>query len=418
MQAGTGVRRAVVEQRVTCSSFLPSVGKRLPLNVPKNHQPSLQFLYCSDVRDDVKLRREAFKLKGKAIASLRRGVRAFNDFDDEGRTSTVLLHLQHAFEMLLKAGLVQHHLRVFDPSTGRSIGFDKCVNLGMQHLGIKPEESGTLRAIDALRDDEQHWISELAESLLYVHCRAATTLFDDLLRREFDDALANHLPHRVLPLSAEIPRDIQLLLDDEYSQVADLLRPGRRRRPDARARIRALLAMEAHVREDGRVSKKDVDRVEKAIKAGGQRDQVFPTLSEIATDFTGEGVNVEVRFVKRDGLPVRLVGADEEVAAGAVRQVDLQRKFHWTKTSLSEKVGLSAARCKAIRWYLGLDDDDTCRHDFTFGSQTHRQYSDNALRRLRDAMESGLDVEAVYRLYKTNDHGSSPPPTSDGESAA
>lgn len=114
-------------------------------------------------------------------------------------TSAVLLHTQHAFEMLLKAGLVERNVKVFDKRDGRSIGFDRCVNLGREHLGLTDSEAGTLRAIDALRDDEQHRLTECTEGLLYMHLRAAVTLFDDLLQRTFDDRLTHHWPHRILP---------------------------------------------------------------------------------------------------------------------------------------------------------------------------------------------------------------------------
>jgi hypothetical protein len=55
-----------------------------------------------------KLRREARTLKAKALCSLRRTVTAFNACDDDGRTTCVLLHRQHAVEMLLKSILVQN----------------------------------------------------------------------------------------------------------------------------------------------------------------------------------------------------------------------------------------------------------------------------------------------------------------------
>jgi hypothetical protein len=76
-----------------------------------------------------KLRREARTLKAKALCSLRRAVTAFNSCDDDGRTTCVLLHMQHAAEMLLKAIFVQKGVRVFDPNKRTSIGFEKCVNL-------------------------------------------------------------------------------------------------------------------------------------------------------------------------------------------------------------------------------------------------------------------------------------------------
>jgi len=49
-----------------------------------------------------------------------------------------------------------------------------------------------------------------------------------------------------------------------------------RRRAEARGRIRVLLAMEAHVEEDTAVSKKEVDRIEAAVRSGRKRDVVFP----------------------------------------------------------------------------------------------------------------------------------------------
>ncbi len=120
----------------------------------------------------MKLRREARMLKAKSLSSLRRAASAFNDFDDEGRTSSVLLHAQHAFEMLLKGALVQKGVKVFEKREGRAIGFERCVNLGTQHLALSASEAGTLRAVDALRDDEQHWLTDLSEGLLYAHLRA------------------------------------------------------------------------------------------------------------------------------------------------------------------------------------------------------------------------------------------------------
>lgn len=346
----------------------------------------------------MKLRREAKLLKAKAIPSLRRAAVAFNSYEDEGRVTLVLLHLQHAFEMLLKAALVQAPVQVFDKKLGRSIGFEKCVNLGREHMRLTEEEAGTLRAIDALRDGEQHWHAHVSEGLLYAHARAGVTLFDDLLQREFADRLVDHLPHRVLPISAEPPKGIQLLIDEEYRQIAGLLTPGRRRRPDARARIRSLLAMEAHVAEGVLVSEKDVTRVERAIRAGRQQSQVFPRLQVLETEVAGEGVQVTVRFSKTRGAPVRLVTADEDIEAAAIREVDLQRKFHWPPTELARKLKLTPPRAVALRRHLGIDDDPACRHDFVFVSQKHIRYSDNAFTKMRDALQV-VDMEQIWREH-------------------
>lgn len=73
-------------------------------------------------------------LKEKAIASMRRAVTEFNTLDDKGRQTSVMLGLQHACEMLLKAGLRERGVEVFDMRTGRSIGFEKCIRLSAEHL--------------------------------------------------------------------------------------------------------------------------------------------------------------------------------------------------------------------------------------------------------------------------------------------
>jgi hypothetical protein len=264
-------------------------------------------------------------------------------------------------------------------------------------IKLSEADAGTLRAIDALRDEEQHWFGEVSEQILYLHVRAGVTLFDDLLQRVFGERLAGLLPERVLPVSADPPQDLQLLLDDEYRQIQELLRPGRRARHDARARIRTLLAMEAHVEPETRVSSKDVDRVEKGIRNGDPRDKVFPRLSDVATAVDGHGITVTVRISKKEGAPVRYV-SDDSTPAAAIRELDLQKKYHWSPAALASALGLTGPRAVALRRHLGIEDDETYRHDFQFGSTKHRQYSDNALTKMREAM-GDLDMNAIWKAH-------------------
>lgn len=344
-------------------------------------------------------RRIPLLLKDKALASVRRAVKAFNDLDDDGRQTAVMLNLQHAFEMLLKAAVADQALRVIDKRTGRSIGFEKCLALAGEHLGLSSEQIGLLRAIDALRDDEQHWLATLNEGLLYLHSRGAVTLFDEILVDAFDERLADHLPERVLPISTSPMTDMDVLVDAQYSQVRRLLLPGKRRRPEARALLRGLLALEGHVSEEARVSEHDVDRVEKAVHDGRSLDQVFPRLRDVSAKFEGEGATVRVHFTKREGAPVHFVPADDPSDSAAVREIDLQRKYHIPPFELAEKVGVSRPRATALRRHLGIDDDNDCIHVFTFGSQKHPRYSDNAYRRMKKALDDGIDMDEVWRAH-------------------
>ncbi|MDP9820333.1 DUF3644 domain-containing protein [Nocardioides massiliensis] len=368
------------------------------------------------------MRVTARKLHGKALSSMRTAMTAFNSPHDDGRATVVLLHLQHSFEMLLKAALYQRGAKVFDKKTGRSISFDAAINQARQLAGLKvtEDEAGTLRAVDALRDDEQHWFNDVSEGLLYLHARAAVTLFDELLYRAFKQRLADHLPNRVLPVSTEAPQDLLTLVDSEYANIAELLKPGRRARGEARAKIRTLLALEAHVAEDTKVSDSDVDRVENGIKAGKSRQQVFPKLTPLAADISGEGLTVKVKIVKHaDALPVRLVreGEDDaEMDAAAVREVDLQKKYHWPARDLAEKLRISAPRAAALREHLGIDDDPQCVHVFEFGSQKHSRYSDNALARMRDAVSS-QNMDAIWESHGAGRRTKPRPPCTQSQCA-
>jgi len=343
-------------------------------------------------------RRVPQMLKDKAIASMRRAVTAFNTLDDEGRQTSVMLTLQHACEMLLKAGLRERGVEVFDKRSGRSIGFEKCVRLSGEHLGLDAEQVGLLRAIGALRDEEQHWLAEVNEGLLYLYARAAVTLFDEILAEIFSERLADHLPERVLPISTRPMTDVSVLVGEQFQQIYDLLAPGKRRHTEARALVRGLLALEGHVSEETEVSERDVDRVVRGVRAGQGIDKVFPRLGSLGTAIEGDGPTVKVHFTKRAGAPVQFVPADDPRAAAAVREVDLQRKYHMPPAKLADELSLTLPRSTALRRQLGLDDDEDCLHVFSFGSQQHRRYSDNALRRMREALKT-VDMAEVWREH-------------------
>ncbi|WP_041787332.1 hypothetical protein [Rhodomicrobium vannielii] len=345
----------------------------------------------------MKLVRDARSLKAKALGSLRRGLSAFNSYEEDGRTTTVLLHLQHACEMLLKAALVQKQVKIFDKQTSTSFGFAKCLNLAQANCGVADEQAGAMRAIDALRDAEQHWLLVVSEQLLYMHCRALVTVVDEILKGSFDDALAYHLPLRVLPVSTTPPANIDVLLDREFTQINELLTPRRRARDEARGRIRALLAMEAHVVEEVAVSEKDIDRIENAIRVGNAFGAVFPRLTSLGTSIEGEGIEVKVHFTKRQGAPVRFVAADNPEEAAAVRELDLRKKYHLSRRDLAKSLGLSEPKAAALRRHLRLDQNTDYCHVFEFGKTKFPYFSDNALGVMRQALPQ---MDEIWRITR------------------
>lgn len=332
----------------------------------------------------MKLKRDARTLKASAMASLRRGMEVFNSHDDQGRTESVLLHLQHSSEMLTKALLVQKAHAVFDKEKGTSIGLDKALKIAIGNGWINDTQAGAIRAIDAMRDQAQHWMIVVAEDALYINARALITTLDEVLQEHFDDTLADNLPLRVLPLSTHPIPDFDLLVNREYEQIAELLAPKKRARDEARGRMRALLAMEAHVSDNVSVSERDLDRIERAIKADTPIAQVFPRLMTLASDVAGEGPTIRVRITKKEGPPVRFVAGDDPEAAAAIREVDLQKKYYLSPQQLADRLELSTNRTKALRDLLAIDVDPKNVMVFEFGSQKHPRYSDNALRTLQE----------------------------------
>lgn len=349
--------------------------------------------------DTMKLRQSARVLKGKAVASVRASVIAFNGLDDDGRVTNVLLRMQHAFEVLMKAALNQGGVSVFDKKTGKSIGLEKAINLaqGDRKIRLGTDEAGLIRTIDAMRDEEQHWYSTVDEAILYLHIKAAATLFDDLLSRVFNERLANHIPRRVLPIGAEPPKDFQLLIDEEYERVRDLLKPGRRMGAQARAHIRTLLAMEAHADPDTLVSDKDVTRVVKGMTEGKTRDQVFPKLSGVSANLSGEGIELEVRFVRSGGMPVTYVS--DGVDASAFRIVDLHKKYYLTASELATKLGITPPRATAVRRHVGADTNPNMSNTFHMGKVRYLEYSDNARTAMLAAVKK-LDMGEIWAAHR------------------
>ena len=77
---------------------------------------------------------------------------------------------------------------------------------------------------------------------------------------------------------------------------------------------------------------------------------------------------------------------DDPADAAAVREIDLQKRFHMSATRLAELLKLTLPKSHALRQHLGIDKDKDCMHVFKFGSSKHPRFSDTALKRMREAL--------------------------------
>ena len=186
----------------------------------------------------------------KAVDSLILSIEHFNRPWDRGRIEAVLILLDHSFEMLLKAAILHLGGRIRDPKAKQTIGFDACVRRafsdGKIHI-LTEEQALLLQTINSLRDAAQHHLLDISEQHLYIQAQAGLTLFKELINNIFKKELRTELPDRVLPLSTTPPIDLASLFENEINAIRNLLQPGKRRRIEAAAKLRALAIMEGAI---------------------------------------------------------------------------------------------------------------------------------------------------------------------------
>ena len=131
------------------------------------------------------MRREARALHRKAIDSLVLGVDHFNRAWDRGRAEAVLILLDRAFELLLKAIIIHRGGKIRGDQKDLTIGFDTCVRKCVSDESIRclgDDDAFSVQNLNSLRDAAQHYLVELPENLLYIYAQAAVTLFSRLTK--------------------------------------------------------------------------------------------------------------------------------------------------------------------------------------------------------------------------------------------
>lgn len=212
------------------------------------------------------------------------------------------------------------------------------------------------------------------------------------------------MPGRVLPVSAQPPTDVGLVVGKEIEQIAVLLKLGLRRTAEARARIIPLMSLDRAARgETEPPSDADINRALKAVKQNGDWAAVFPGVvglqlvgSRRPSDQVQE-ISLKID-PERGELPVRLA-QDGEDAVG-YRDVDTFDRYSIKLSAIGAKLGLTRHQRLAVVHALDLRSDAKCYRE-KLTSNGHVQFqglSNVALDRAKKALGDGLDVaEAVAR---------------------
>jgi len=347
------------------------------------------------------MKREARLLLDKACDSLLLSIEFFNRPHDRGRVSSVLILLDHAFEMLLKAGIVHKGGAIRERRARETLGFDACVRKALSDGKLKyltNEQALSLQAINGLRDAAQHHLLSISEAQLYMHAQTGITLFRDLINDVFQRALIDYLPDRILPISTKPPMDLETLFDEEISEVVKLLRPGKRRGLEARAKLRPLAILDATVRgEKGQPSRADLQKLGDNLLSGMKWQEVFPGAASIDISPSGAGPTLSLRLSKKEGVPVHLVPEGTPGASVvAVKRVDDLGFYNLGRDQLAKNVGLSGPMITALVRHLGLQNDSNCFKEFVIGKSSFKRYSVKAVERLNEA-KSNVKLDEVWK---------------------
>jgi Domain of unknown function (DUF3644) len=352
------------------------------------------------------MRREARLLLIKAIDSLVLSVEQFNRADERGRVSTVLILLDHSFEMLLKASILHRGGKIREPRARETVGFDACVRRALSDANIKFLEAVqalTMQTINGLRDAAQHHLIDVSEQQLYLHSQSGVTLFRDILKSVFGEDLAAYLPARVLPISTVAPSDLTALFQAEASEIIKLLQPSRRRKTEAYARLRPLAILDATIRgEKLQPGQRELRACAEKLNQGISWNDVFVGAASVQFTTNGSGPSIALRLTKKEGIPVQLVpegtpGASV-VAVKRVNELDFYNLGHH---KLAEHVGLSPNKTTAAIWCLNIQSDPDCFRELVIGKSRFKRYSQKAIDRIKEIL-AHESIDQIWEKYKAH----------------
>lgn len=344
-------------------------------------------------------------LFSKSLDSLTLAVDHFNRPFDCGRQEAVLILLDRAFELLLKAIILHKGGKIREPYEKETIGFDKCVRKCLSDSKAKcltNEQGITLQIINSFRDSAQHDILELSEQDLYMYCQTGITLYKDLLGSVFKISLSDCVPSRVLPISTEPPKDLHSMIEADFQDIKKLVKPRTRTQFEARAKLKALAIIESSLSGiKSQPSEFDVNKLVKEVRSGKKWTDIFPGIATLQISTSGTGINVDIRITKSRGDPVTIV--PEGTPGGtvlALRRVNETDFYSLGLHDLADKIKLTRPRTLALIRYLKLQESDEYYKEITIGKSRHKRYSHKALDKMKKSLPD-VDIDDIWEKCGT-----------------
>jgi len=340
----------------------------------------------------------------KSLDSLILAIEHFNRPWDRGRKEAVLILLDRAYELLLKAIILYRGGKIREPYEKETIGFEKCVRKCMTEQKVKclTEEQGlTIQILNSFRDAAQHDVVELTEQELYMYSQAGVTLYRDLIKKVFGDDLKNHMPERVLPVSSEPPRDLHVMVDADFKEIKKLLLPKTRKGMEAKSKLKSLAIIEASLAGvRSQPSEIEMNKLAKEVQKGRKWQDIFPGIATLNIATTGTGINVDIRITKKEGEKVHIVPEGTPGATPlAIRRVNELDFYSLGLKNIAKKVKLTEPKTLAVVKHLKIQDSLDYFKLIKVGSSEHKRYSVKALDLIKSRLPE-LDMVEIWKNHR------------------
>ena len=318
--------------------------------------------------------------------SLVMAIEIFNRPRDEGRVEGVLLFLDHAFEMLLKAIIFEKTGALKKRGEKYNYGFEKCVNLCSSYTLLDNDESIMLLNLNGFRDAAVHDLVIISEGLLYSHAESCVLIYGKLLKAVFKEELAKVIPLRILPLSTSLPSDMQTLFSSDLEGVRSLLCGRQRKEDEATARLRPYQIIE-HNLTSLYTEKARLPSTKTLLKRIKNEDWrvVLPMVSGLVKP-SREGIALNLQVVKTGGIPVRI--DPNAPTAIAFRYVKPEDKYQYLTIELAEALGINMNFLVKLVQMFKMKENPDYHTKIKTGRKTYVQrYNDRAYQVLKNAIQ-------------------------------
>jgi BMFP domain-containing protein YqiC len=348
--------------------------------------------------------------KDAATDSIQLVVELFNRPHDTGRDCATLILLNHSLEMLLKS-IVKDHGVDIRKDNGHTIDFSDCINYlenghhDAPELAVLSEDQAvTLYDISSQRNEATHGIINISEQRLHGFARSGLTIFDELLKEFYDESVGDYIPDRVLPLSAMPLKRLDIIYQEEFDTVQELLEQGAEEA--AKVKLRSIEASERTLEDgDGPVTDEELEEKLSHIEEGDELSELYPGVSSVQFSVDSDGPTVKVKMTRNEGMPVmEVTEEDTEDLEDVVgyREVNPLDRYSLSITKLASHIdGVTQPKVWALVRHMDIHENPEYHKNVrTSDSQTQDRYTDRAITVIRDALDNGeVDPDEAWEEH-------------------